>query len=209
MIVSIWKNIWCLSAGKKPTSSFAFSLTILEGYPKLNILVTLCLPGYSHPKWYYQLVENFCVYLQTKNLLHPPCFSGDIGKINKLLISGTLGMASYTHPKWYCQLVENFCVYMQTKNWPHPSCLSEDIGNIYKPYFGSLGHNWIHTPKIIVLTCRKLQCLSACQKQTSSFTSFLRYYILKNPATWLAHNILTHNSRTRILPDMELVGKYQ
>ena len=27
----------------------------------------------------------------------------------------------------------------------------------------------------------KLQCLSACQKYTSSFTSFLRYYILKNP----------------------------
>ena len=38
-------------------------------------------------------------------------------------------------------------------------------------------------------------------------TSFLRYYILKNSAIWLADSILTHNSRTRILPDMRLVVK--
>ena len=39
-----------------------------------------------------------------------------------------------------------------------------------------------YTPKMIVLTCKRLQCLSACQKYTSSLTSFLRYYILKNLA---------------------------
>ena len=44
----------------------------------------------------------------------------------------------------------------------------------------------------------QLFCLSACQKNPSSFTSFLRHYILKNPAIWLADNILAHNSRTRI-----------
>ena len=47
------------------------------------------------------------------------------------------------------------------------------------------------------------------QQMNLSFTSFLRYYILKNPAIWLADNILVHNSRNRILPDMELVVKYQ
>ena len=58
---------------------------------------------------------------------------------------------------------------------------------------------------MILSTCRKLRCLSACQKQTSSFTSFLRYYILKSPATWLANSTLTHNLRTWILPDIGLL----
>ena len=49
-------------------------------------------------------------------------------------------------------------------------------------YFGYFGHAWLYTAKMIVLTCRIFQCLSACQKQSSSFSSFLRYYILKNPA---------------------------
>ena len=72
-------------------------------------------------------------------------------------------------------------------------------------YFGYFGQAWLDTPKMTVSTCRKLQCLSAYQKQTSSFTSFLIYYILKNPAISLAASILAHNSRTRILPDVGLV----
>ena len=31
-------------------------------------------------------------------------------------------------------------------------------------------------PKVLKLTCRKLWCLSACKKSTSSLTSFMRYY---------------------------------
>ena len=81
--------------------------------------------------------------------------------------------------------------------------------NMQTSYFGYFGHAWLHTPKLIVSTCRRLRCLSACQKYTSSFSSFLRYYILKNPTIWLADSILAHNSRTRILPDMGLVVKYQ
>ena len=53
-------------------------------------------------------------------------------------------------------------------------------------YFGYFGHAWLHTPKMIVSTCTRLWCLSVCKKQTSSFILFLRYYILKNPAIWLA-----------------------
>ena len=55
-------------------------------------------------------------------------------------------------------------------------------------YFRYFGHAWLRTPKMIVPTYRKLWCLFACQKYTSSFTSFLRYYILKNPANWLANS---------------------
>ena len=43
-------------------------------------------------------------------------------------------------------------------------------------------------------TCRRPRCLNACQKWTSAFTFFLRYYLLKNPAIWFAGRILTHNS---------------
>ena len=67
---------------KKSTSSFALSLR----YCKLVILVTLGMTSYAHPKLYCQLVEKFRVYLQAKNPLHTPHFSGDIAKICKLLV---------------------------------------------------------------------------------------------------------------------------
>ena len=41
-------------------------------------------------------------------------------------------------------------------------------------YFQYFGCAWLCTSKMIVSTCRKLQCLSACQNKTSPFTSFLR-----------------------------------
>ena len=158
MIVSLWRNLRRLSAGKKSTSSFTFYLTyLLQRSCKPVVLGTLSMPGYAHYKWYYHLIENFYVYLQAKNQLHPPCFYGDIAKIWNL--------------------------------------------------FGYFGHVWLHSPKMTVSPCRILQCLSACKKQTSSFTSFVRYYNLENPANWLADSILAHNPTLRILPDM--VVKYQ
>ena len=48
-------------------------------------------------------------------------------------------------------------------------------------YFGYFGDAWLRAPKFISSTCRRLRCLSTCQEYNSSFTSFLRYYILKNP----------------------------
>ena len=47
--------------------------------------------------------ELFCLSAG-KSLLHPPCFSGDIAKICKLIF-GTLGMPSYTHPKLQQKLI--------------------------------------------------------------------------------------------------------
>ena len=75
---------------------------ILQRYCKLVVLGTLGMSGYTHPKRYYQFVDNFRVYLQAKNQLHPPCFSGYIAKICKPLILGTLGMPGYTRslPRW-------------------------------------------------------------------------------------------------------------
>ena len=61
-------------------------LEILQKYCKLVILGTLGMPDSAHPKWYYQLVEKFCVHPQAKNQLHSPCFFEDAAKIGKLLI---------------------------------------------------------------------------------------------------------------------------
>ena len=44
-------------------------------------------------------VENFCIYLQAREQLHPPCFSIAIAKIWKLPIFGTLGMPGRAHPR--------------------------------------------------------------------------------------------------------------
>ena len=68
------------------------------------------MPGYVHPKWYYQLAENLRVYLQAKNQLHSPHFFGDIAKICKLVILGTLGMS-----------VKNFDIYLHDRNKSHHS----------------------------------------------------------------------------------------
>ena len=56
--------------------------------------------------------------------------------------------------------------------------------DIQTSYFGYFGHAWL--PKMIVSPCTRLGFLFACKKQTFSCILFLRYYILKNPSTWLA-----------------------
>ena len=74
-------------------------LEILQRYCKL-VLGILGMHSYIDQNWYYQLVENFRVYLQAYNQLHPPphVFSGYIAKICKVFILGTLGMPGCTPP---------------------------------------------------------------------------------------------------------------
>ena len=64
---------------------------ILQRYCKFVILGTLGMPGYAHPKWYYRLVENFRVYLQTKIQLHPLRFGWDIAKLFQTYYFGYFG----------------------------------------------------------------------------------------------------------------------
>ena len=139
MVLSIWRNLWPFSAGKKSTSSFTFSLRYCKDIVNMLFWV-LWAYLVKHTQSDTINLQKICGYLQAKNQLHFPCFAGVISKICKLIL-GTLGMHCYTHPK------------------------------------------------MTVSTCRRLQCLFGCQKYTS-FTSFLRYYILKNPAIWFADSIL-------------------
>ena len=90
-MVSIWRKLWCLFAVKNIKFILQIFLELLQRYCKLVILDTLGMPGYAH------LVENLCVYLYTKNQLHPSCFSGDIAKICNFDVLSISGCA---HPKW-------------------------------------------------------------------------------------------------------------
>ena len=95
-------------------------LEILQRYCNLVILSTLDMVEYPHPKRYYQIVENFCVYLLLKNQFHFPCFSGDIAKMCKYLI-WVLWACLVTHIK---NDIINFDAYPHTFNKLHHSLLS-------------------------------------------------------------------------------------
>ena len=114
---------------------------------------------------------------------------------------------AYAHPKWYCQLVENFHVYLHVKNQVHPYASLELLQRCANFLL------WVLWTRLLTHTqndsINLLKTSMFMPKINSSFTSFLKYYILKNPAIWLGDSILAHNSRTWILPDMRLVVKYQ
>ena len=96
VMLSIWRNFWCLSADQKSTFSLIYhkDITNLLFWELWTCMVT------QHPKWYYQLVENVCAYLSAKGLNSSPRFSGDVVKISKLLILGRLDMPGHAHPNW-------------------------------------------------------------------------------------------------------------
>ena len=114
-MVSFWKNLQHLSAGKKSTLSF---MRYCKDIVRLFLVLCVCLANYTQSD--NHLVENFCVYLQAKTQLHLWCFNGDIAKICKLIL-GTLGMPGHTHP----MIVFN--VYLHAKNKLHNSLLSYNI----------------------------------------------------------------------------------
>ena len=102
------------------------------------------------------------------------------------------------------------CLSAGKKPQLHPPFLSAGyLKNMQTCYFGHFRHAWLCTSKMIVSTSRRLRCLSAYQKYTYSFNSLLRYFILKNPAIWLADSIWAHTSKTKISPDIGLAVKYQ
>ena len=130
-------------------------------------------------------------------------------RYSKLVILGTLGMSEYAHWTDTTNLWKLSCLSAGKKSFSSPTFSLETYKDMQTSRFGYLRHAWLHTPKMIISPYRKLRCLSACQKYTPSLTSFLRYYILKNLAIWLANSILAHNLRIRYLSDMGLVVKYQ
>ena len=77
-------------------------------------------------------------------------------------------------------------------------------------FFGYFGRASLGTVKVITYQlAENFDDYLHAKNITSSFTSFLRYYIWKNPAIWLADSILAHNLRATILSDIGFVVKYQ
>ena len=99
MTVSLWR----LSAGKKSTSSFLFSLKYCKD------IVTLLFESFENAllwtlKVIYQVVANCCVYQQTKNQLYPPRFPGDIARYTNLF--RLLRTSLVTHTKNDCRRIK-------------------------------------------------------------------------------------------------------
>ena len=129
----------------------------------------------------------------------------------EIIFLGTLVMPDYTNPEWYYQFVENFCSFAGKKKQLHP-LLPSPFLEILQRYANLCWVLWswlvAHTQNDII-SLQKTSMFICMPKINFSIHFFLEIYILKNPAIWLADSILAHNSRTRILPDMGLVVKYQ
>ena len=98
----------------------------------------------------------FICTLKTKVI--PPFFLEILQRYCKLVILGTLSLPGYGQQKLWYQLVED--VYLYAKNQIYPSFLSWNITKILQTY-----HYASPTPsKTIILSCRKLWCLSKNQK---------------------------------------------
>ena len=92
-----------------------FFLEMQQRYCKLIVLSDLGMPGYSYQKGWYQLVENFDVYLQAKIKCVPPFFLKTLLRYFLLVILGTLGRPSRIQQKQQYELVGKCHVYLHTK----------------------------------------------------------------------------------------------
>ena len=133
----------------------------MRDYPLQNHSINL--------KWIFKLIcmqkSNFITHFFFKLLQ----------RNNKLVILGNLGIPCYTQIKWYWQFEEGFDVYLLAKNQLNSLHFPWDIAKILQTcYSGYFGH-WLHTPKVILTTCRKLSCLSPGKKSTLSPMFFWRY----------------------------------
>ena len=132
-----------MSSGKKSTSSFTFCVRY-HRYCQLVIFGTLSMPGYTHSKWYYQLEENFCLYLHTKKSTSFPTFFWRYCKGNANFLFSVLWACLAAHTKIdsisendTTSLKENVNVYLHAKTNFHHSLLSWDI--ILKEYYNLIG----------------------------------------------------------------------
>ena len=125
----------------------------------------------------------------------------------RIAILGTFKHACLWPAKRYYQLVENFDVYFHAKKYIYPS---DDIVNLL--FWKMRAH--VATPiknnsttfyKTLIFMCKQ----KVKQKVNLIPQIFLYVLHLKNPAVWLTKNILGNNSRTRILPDMQVAMEGQ
>ena len=124
-------------------------------------------PGHTSEKWYYQLMENFDVYLHAKK---SPSLLAFFLRYRKDIanLSEYFGHTWRKPSKKKYQLVENFDIYQYAKNQPHQSRLSWDNVN------NSLGMPG-HTHQIRQYQHVENFDVYLHKKATLFLTSFLRY----------------------------------
>ena len=88
---------------------------------------------------------------------------------SRLVILGNLGMPGHTHLNDSINLKKSLMFICKQKiNFILPVFL-DILQRYYKlVILGTFGEAWLHKPKMIVSSCRKLSCLSAGRRTTSS-----------------------------------------
>ena len=100
MMVSIWRNLWCLSKSKKSSSFFPFALRYCKDTTNLLFWVLWECLTISHKKSQHQSVGNFHAYLHAEKINFITHFFLKILQRNsKLVVLGNLGMPGHAHLK--------------------------------------------------------------------------------------------------------------
>ena len=140
MIVSIWRNLWCLSENKKSNPFFPFSLRYCKDIQNLLFWALWEYFIISHEKSYHQSVKNFHAYMHVRKINFITHFFLKILQRNsKLVIFGSLGMHGHA-PKMIISVWRNLCCLSASKNNLQSSHFSWDIPKILQIYyFGYFG----------------------------------------------------------------------
>ena len=124
----------------------------------------------------------------------------------------TCHLSTLRMPKVLKSTCRKVDVYLHAKNQLHISLLFWDIVKTWQTcYFANFGNAWLSPSKIIPSIYRKLSCLSACKKLTSSFTFSLRYYKdIANLLFWVLWACLamhTHSDTINLKKNFTFINK--
>ena len=130
LIVSNWRNLWRLSAGKK--INFIL-LEILQRCCKLAILGPFGMLGYAYPKCYYKITEHFCLSAGKKSTLSS-IFFWRYCKDMQTTYFGYFGQAWLCPPKKITSTCRKLWCLCACQKWLHYSLFSSwDINILNNP----------------------------------------------------------------------------
>ena len=131
--------------------------------------------------YFFEMLQRHCklAIMRTLGILAHPCQISmtlswlSAHKKSTSLLTSSLSIPGHTPLKLQYQFEENLMfICRQKKSTSSYKFSLRYCKDIAKLLFWLL---WIHTPKVILSTCRKLLCLSARKKSTSSPTFFWGY----------------------------------
>ena len=136
------------------------------------------MPGYAHPKWYYQFIEHFRVYLQAKNQLHLPCYSeywlSPFCPINREPDFCQIW-------DWWCNINNNISFHFRLflrKILKFLINFSKNPKKLFWGQFGSFllrfGQKWIFAEKRALTLFKYSNYSPSCQKSEKTIESFVR-----------------------------------